>query len=103
MNGARIQKTLGVIAPPKNKSKNEEDTDNVQEKNDDTMEDDEKTVADPSENTSTNNEGKAKGVVKTEKKLANTASEEVVGSAEPLKLDIGDLYSEEVSTSANFP
>ena len=103
MNGVRIQKTLGIIAPPK-KNKENENNGGEDENNDDEgtdLADDEQTVLDAEQDHLKTRERKSKKDTKvnTEEK---TIEEEVIGSTETITLDIGDLYSEEVKKEPYF-
>jgi hypothetical protein len=102
VNGVRIQKTLGVIAPPK-KKKNADEDDADEEENgteaDTDMVDDEKTVLDLDEQKKTKTRGRKAPSVK---KDAKPVVEEISGSADPVTIDIGDLYSEEVRSGCAF-
>lgn len=95
----RIQKTLGVIAPPK-KNKNTqgdgaaEGEDNNEADTD--MVDDEKTEVDLDEQKKTKTRGRKAKKAPSVKKEAKPVVEEILGSTDPVTVDIGDLYSEEV-------
>lgn len=105
MNGVRIQKTLGVIAPPK-KKKNAEEDDADEEENgteaDTDMVDDEKTVLDLDEQKKTKTRGRKAKKAPSVKKEAKPIVEEILGSTDPVTIDIGDLYSEEVRSGCAF-
>ncbi len=60
------------------------------------MADDEKTVLDLDEKKQKKTRGKKAQKAPEIKKEAKPVVEEIVGSTDPVTLDIGDLYSEEV-------